>query len=54
VDLRRNGDEGTPLRNWEQAAMGTSLDALCQQVAAQASLAAMSGNAADRPTLTIS
>ena len=54
VDLRRNGDEGTPLRNWEVPAMGRSLDALCQQVAAQASLAAMSGQAADRPTLTIS
>ena len=53
VHLRQNGDEGTPLKNWDVPAMGKSLDALCQQVASQISIAALSGKV-DRPTLTIS
>ncbi|NBV63363.1 MAG: sodium:proton antiporter, partial [Planctomycetes bacterium] len=53
VHLRQNGDEGTPLKNWDAPAMGKSLDALCQQVASQISIAALSGKV-DRPTLTIS
>ena len=53
VQLRQNGDEGTPLKNWDVPAMGKSLDALCQQVASQISIAALSGKV-DRPTLTIS
>ena len=53
VDLRRNGDEGTPLRNWEVPAMARALDGLCQQVAAQVSVATLAGRT-ERPTLTIS
>ena len=53
MHLRQNGDEGTPLKNWDVPEMGKSLDALCQQVASQISIAALSGKV-DRPTLTIS
>ncbi len=53
MDLRRNCDQGTPLKNWEVPSMATSLDAMCQQVVSQLSIAAIAGKA-HRPTLTIS
>lgn len=53
VDLCRNCDEGTPLRNWENPAMAKSLDALCQQIISQISIATLAGKS-DRPTLTVS
>lgn len=50
--LRANSDAGTPLANWDHAALGAQLDALCQQLAARVSTQAMSGHLV-QPTLSV-
>ncbi len=50
--LRRHCDEGTPLRNWEIPALGRDIDALCQRLASQISVAAM-GQRYVQPTLSV-
>ncbi|MFO0962940.1 MAG: Mrp/NBP35 family ATP-binding protein [Phycisphaerales bacterium] len=55
MDLRRHSDAGTPLRNWENAALGRDLDALCRNTAAQVSIVTMGGTSAYlQPTLSVS
>ncbi|MHC4992755.1 MAG: Mrp/NBP35 family ATP-binding protein [Planctomycetota bacterium] len=53
MDLRRNGDAGTPLKNWESAAqLAGDLDTLCQNLASQVSIMSMSGQLV-QPTLSV-
>ncbi len=54
MDLRAHCDEGTPLKNWEtNETLGGELDTLCRNLAAQISIASMSGELV-QPTLSIS
>ncbi|MGI9015464.1 MAG: Mrp/NBP35 family ATP-binding protein [Phycisphaerales bacterium] len=51
--LRRNGDEGTPLKNWTDSNdLARELDAVCQAVAQQVSINTSSGKLI-QPTLSI-
>ncbi len=53
MDLRRNCDDGTPLKNWSGSPqLGRDLDHVCQAVAQQISIAAMSGQFV-QPTLSV-
>ena len=52
LSLRVNCDEGRPLRNWEEPALAAELDAICKNVAAQVSIATMSGQHV-QPTISI-
>jgi ATP-binding protein involved in chromosome partitioning len=53
MELRVNCDAGTPLRNWEtEASLAEELDGLARNLAAQISIAAMSGQSAP-PSLSI-
>jgi ATP-binding protein involved in chromosome partitioning len=53
MDLRRNSDEGKPLKNWSgNAQLAGALDALCGAVAQQVSIASMSGELV-QPTLSV-
>ena len=52
MELRVNSDEGTPLRNWENAALAEELDRVAKNVAAQISITAMSGEYV-QPSLSI-
>jgi ATP-binding protein involved in chromosome partitioning len=51
MELRRNCDEGTPLRNWETPALGRDIDALCQRLASQVSIQSLGGFV--QPTLSV-
>ena len=51
--LRVNSDAGTPLANWSSAELGAALDGIVQQLAAQVSIASMSGKL-QQPTLSVS
>jgi len=54
MDLRRNCDEGRPIENWEgNKTLGLELDRLVQNVAAQISIASISGKLV-QPTMTVS
>jgi ATP-binding protein involved in chromosome partitioning len=51
--LRENGDAGKPLRNWQAGeALAERLDSICRNLAAQVSIATMSGRPI-QPTLSI-
>ncbi len=50
--LRQNTDAGTPLENWREPRLGDELDALCRQLAAQVSMAALGGGLV-QPTLSV-
>jgi ATP-binding protein involved in chromosome partitioning len=52
MSLRENCDRGEPLRNWDEPALAAELDKLCKNVAAQISIATMSGQYV-QPTLSI-
>ncbi|MHC4217721.1 MAG: Mrp/NBP35 family ATP-binding protein [Planctomycetota bacterium] len=53
MELRVNCDAGTPLRNWEaDSSLAKELDDLARNVAAQISIAAMSGQTV-QPTLSV-
>lgn len=53
MELRRNGDEGVPLKNWEgNPQLADELDEVCQNVASQVSVVAMSGQLV-QPTLSV-
>ena len=53
MELRANCDSGQPLRNWEaNEKLAAELDQLCQNLAAQISIATMSGQYV-QPTLSI-
>lgn len=53
MDLRRNADNGEPLRNWEgNPALASELDQLCQNLASQVSIATRSGKYV-QPTLSV-
>ena len=53
MDLRVNSDAGNPTANWEEnEALGAELDRIVQNVAAQISIAAMSGKLV-QPTLSV-
>jgi ATP-binding protein involved in chromosome partitioning len=51
MELRRNCDEGTPLRNWDTPALGRDIDALCQRLASQVSIQSLGGFV--QPTLSV-
>jgi hypothetical protein len=51
MQLRANCDAGTPLRNWETAALGRDIDALCQRLASQVSIQSLGGLV--QPTLSV-
>jgi ATP-binding protein involved in chromosome partitioning len=52
-ELRINCDEGTPLKNWKTPALAKELDAICENLAAQISIATLGGKLV-QPTLTVS
>jgi len=53
MDLRRNSDEGTPLKNWTgNPTLGSELDGVCQRVASQISIATIAGGLL-QPTLSV-
>ncbi|NNF45117.1 MAG: Mrp/NBP35 family ATP-binding protein [Phycisphaerales bacterium] len=52
MDLRRNADAGTPLANWDSEPLASELDRLVQNLAAQISIASMSGRLV-QPTLSV-
>jgi len=51
--LRINGDAGTPLENWKVAALVQPLDAICEGLAQQISIATHSGKLV-QPTMSVS
>ena len=53
MELRRNSDEGTPLKNWAgNPTLASDLDGLCQRVASQISIATIAGGLL-QPTLSM-
>ncbi len=53
MDLRRNSDEGTPLKNWTaHPALAGDLDGMCQRIASQVSIATIQGGLL-QPTLSV-
>ncbi len=53
MKMRENADAGTPLANWEiNDSLSADLDRLCQNLASQISIAAMSGKLV-QPTLSV-
>ena len=53
MKLRTNSDEGTPLGNWDaDPTLAAELDAICQNTAAQVSMAAMHGRL-QMPTISV-
>ncbi len=54
TELRRHADAGTPLANWDVPGLGQQLDVLCQRLAAQVSIATMSGSGFLQPTISVS
>ena len=52
TQLRVNCDAGDPLRNWEVGALAEDLDRLAKNLAAQVSIATMSGELV-HPTLSV-
>jgi len=53
MDLRRNCDEGAPLRNWSGSPqLGRDLDQVCRAVAQQVSIASAAGSLV-QPTLSV-
>jgi ATP-binding protein involved in chromosome partitioning len=53
LDLREHGDAGNPTANWEKSpTIGAELDKLAQNLAAQVSIASMSGKLV-QPTLSV-
>ncbi|MHC5005259.1 MAG: Mrp/NBP35 family ATP-binding protein [Planctomycetota bacterium] len=53
MELRRNGDDGVPLSNWQgNPQLAGELDELCRNLAGQVSIAAMSGHLV-QPTLSV-
>jgi ATP-binding protein involved in chromosome partitioning len=52
-ELRINCDEGRPTENWKVPALGRELDAICENLAAQISIATRSGKLV-QPTLSVS
>jgi ATP-binding protein involved in chromosome partitioning len=51
--LRISGDAGTPLENWKIPALASNLDAMCEGLAQQISIASYSGRLV-QPTMSIS
>ncbi|MSR44992.1 MAG: MRP family ATP-binding protein [Phycisphaerales bacterium] len=53
MELRRNSDEGTPLKNWSgNSTLASDLDNICQRVASQISISTIAGGLL-QPTLSI-
>lgn len=53
MDLRRNSDQGTPLKNWQSTPqLACELDDVCKRVASQISINAISGGLV-QPTLAV-
>ena len=53
MDLRRNSDEGTPLKNWSgNPTLAAELDGVCQKVASQISITTIQGGLL-QPTLSV-
>ncbi len=53
MDLRRNSDEGTPLKNWQgNPTLASELDGVCSRVASQISIATIQGGLI-QPTLSV-
>jgi hypothetical protein len=51
--LRVSGDAGTPLANWKVPALAKGIDAMCESLAQQISIASHSGRLV-QPTLSVS